>query len=182
MAEKRGSRVEASLHYVARPCLKHTYSKAKIVPPILSPLLFSFFFLFCIGPKISCICPTTSPAPFLHFHRGNDYHQLFLKMNLAKRCWLMPIILANQEAEIRRIEIQSQAGQIVCEMLSLKHPTQKRAGGMAHVVYSLLGMHETVGSILINTHTHTHTHTHRILNGSQEKEFVKSELTWIMKG
>jgi hypothetical protein len=30
-----------------------------------------------------------------------------------------------QEAEIRRIEVQSQPGQIVCETLSQKYPTQK---------------------------------------------------------
>jgi hypothetical protein len=37
----------------------------------------------------------------------------------------MPIILATWEAEIRRIEIQSQPRQIVQETLSQKHPTQK---------------------------------------------------------
>jgi hypothetical protein len=43
----------------------------------------------------------------------------------------MPIILANQEAEIRRIVVGSQPGQIVHETLSRKNPTQKRAGGVA---------------------------------------------------
>jgi hypothetical protein len=32
----------------------------------------------------------------------------------------MPVILATQEAEIRRIMVQSQPGQIVCETLSRK--------------------------------------------------------------
>jgi hypothetical protein len=32
----------------------------------------------------------------------------------------MPIILATQEAEIRRITVQSQLGQIVCETLCQK--------------------------------------------------------------
>jgi hypothetical protein len=32
----------------------------------------------------------------------------------------MPVILATQEAEIRRIEVQSQPRQIVCETLSQK--------------------------------------------------------------
>jgi hypothetical protein len=32
----------------------------------------------------------------------------------------MPVILATQEAEIRRITVQSQPGQIVCETLSRK--------------------------------------------------------------
>jgi hypothetical protein len=37
----------------------------------------------------------------------------------------MPIIPATQEAEIRRIEVQSQPGQIVHETLSRKYLTQK---------------------------------------------------------
>jgi hypothetical protein len=42
------------------------------------------------------------------------------------RCqWLRPIILATQEAEIRRIAVQSQTKQIVCESLSQKYPSQK---------------------------------------------------------
>jgi hypothetical protein len=40
----------------------------------------------------------------------------------------MPIILATQEAEIRRIKVRSQPGQIVHESLSGKNPSQKRAG------------------------------------------------------
>jgi hypothetical protein len=38
----------------------------------------------------------------------------------------MPVILATQEAEIRRIMGQSQPGQIVCETLSPKYPSQKK--------------------------------------------------------
>jgi hypothetical protein len=37
----------------------------------------------------------------------------------------MPIILAIQEAEIRRIKVQSQPRQIIPETLSQKKPTQK---------------------------------------------------------
>jgi hypothetical protein len=33
-----------------------------------------------------------------------------------------------QEAEIRRTAVQCQPGQIVCETLSQKNPSQKRAG------------------------------------------------------
>jgi hypothetical protein len=40
----------------------------------------------------------------------------------------MPVILAIQEAEIRRITVQSQPGQIVYETLSQKNSTQKRTG------------------------------------------------------
>jgi hypothetical protein len=40
--------------------------------------------------------------------------------------WLRPVILATQEAEIRRIVVQSQSGQIVWENLSQKNPSQKK--------------------------------------------------------
>jgi hypothetical protein len=35
------------------------------------------------------------------------------------------VILATQEAEIRRIVVQSQPGQIICKTLSRKYPKQK---------------------------------------------------------
>jgi hypothetical protein len=37
---------------------------------------------------------------------------------IAVHLWLTPVILATQEAEIRRIVVRSQPGQIVCETLS----------------------------------------------------------------
>jgi hypothetical protein len=43
----------------------------------------------------------------------------------------MPVILATQEAEIWRSSVQSQPGQIVCENLSRKTPSQKEACGVA---------------------------------------------------
>jgi hypothetical protein len=47
----------------------------------------------------------------------------------------MPIILATQEAEIRRIEVQSQPRQIVHKNLSKKtKKSQKRAGGVTEGV------------------------------------------------
>jgi hypothetical protein len=46
----------------------------------------------------------------------------------------MPVILAIQEGEIRRISVQSQPGQLVRETLSWKYPLQKRAGGVAQGV------------------------------------------------
>jgi hypothetical protein len=36
----------------------------------------------------------------------------------ARHQWLMPVILASQEAEIRNMEVQSQSTQIVLETLS----------------------------------------------------------------
>jgi hypothetical protein len=42
------------------------------------------------------------------------------KMIEARHRWLMPVILANQEAEIRRITVRRQPGEIVCETLSRK--------------------------------------------------------------
>jgi hypothetical protein len=41
----------------------------------------------------------------------------------------MPVILATQEAEIRRIWVQSQTRQIALKTLSWKNPSQKRSGG-----------------------------------------------------
>jgi hypothetical protein len=37
----------------------------------------------------------------------------------------MTIILASQEAEIRRLTVQSEPKQIVCETLSQKNPSRK---------------------------------------------------------
>jgi hypothetical protein len=40
-------------------------------------------------------------------------------------CSQVLVILATQEAEIRRIAVQSQPGQIVCETISQKRPITK---------------------------------------------------------
>jgi hypothetical protein len=40
--------------------------------------------------------------------------------------WFIPVILATQEAENRRITIQSQPGQIVCETPISKKPIAKK--------------------------------------------------------
>jgi hypothetical protein len=62
--------------------------------------------------------------------------------------WLTPVILATQEAEIRRIKIWSQPGQTVHETLPQKYPTQNRAGRGAQVVECLPSKCEALGSNL----------------------------------
>jgi hypothetical protein len=51
---------------------------------------------------------------------------LFKIVIQAGRPWLIPIILATQEVEIRRITVQSQPRQIVPETLFQKYPSQKK--------------------------------------------------------
>jgi hypothetical protein len=53
---------------------------------------------------------------------------------ISRALWLPPVILAIQEAEIRRIVVQSQPGKTVCETISQKNLSDKRAGGMAQGV------------------------------------------------
>jgi hypothetical protein len=47
----------------------------------------------------------------------------------------MPVILATQEAEIRRIVVQSEPRQILHNTLSRENPSQKKAGGEAQGVH-----------------------------------------------
>jgi hypothetical protein len=54
------------------------------------------------------------------------------KTHTNRHWWLTPVILAVQEAEIRRLK--ASLGQIVCKTLSRKNPSQKRAGGVAQGV------------------------------------------------
>jgi hypothetical protein len=63
----------------------------------------------------------------------------------------MPVILATQDAEIRRMAVQSQPWPIVRETLSRQNPSQKRLGGLAQDVvplYSLLNKIRDKGKIV----------------------------------
>jgi hypothetical protein len=68
--------------------------------------------------------PENYLAIFYHvrlYQKGTIYK----KVSLAGCWWLIPVILATQETEIRRIAVQSQPRQIVHETLSRKYSSQK---------------------------------------------------------
>jgi hypothetical protein len=68
----------------------------------------------------------------------------------AGHWWPMPVILATQEAEIRRIKVRSQSGQIVLETLSWKKPITRKGW------WSSSGVGPE-----FKPQYHTHTHTHK---------------------
>jgi hypothetical protein len=80
------------------------------------------------------------------------YLSVFFKEVKPARCqWLTPVILATQEAEIRRIVNQSQS-----QANSLRNPISKksiqnRAGGVAQVVVWLPSKCKTLSSSPITT-------------------------------
>jgi hypothetical protein len=63
---------------------------------------------------------------------------------------LTPVILATQEAEIKRIVVQSQPGRILLETLPRKYSSQKKAGGVAQVLECLFSKH---GALISNPST-----------------------------
>jgi hypothetical protein len=71
------------------------------------------------------------------------------------------VILATQEAAIRRIKLQSQLGKIVHETVFWKYLTythKKRASGVAQSVGSRVKNKQTKKYIYICIYTHTHTY------------------------
>jgi hypothetical protein len=72
---------------------------------------------------------------------------LFLSRRGSGGCWwLAPIILATWEAKIRRISVQGQSGQIVCETPISKIIRAKWIGGVAHMIECLFCKHEVLSS------------------------------------
>jgi hypothetical protein len=61
----------------------------------------------------------------LHVHIQFPQHHLLKQTFFARHWWLMPVILATQEAEIRRIAVPSQPRQVVLHDLILKNASQK---------------------------------------------------------
>jgi hypothetical protein len=90
------------------------------------------------------------------------------------------VILAAQEAEIRRTVVRSQPREIVPrDPISKKNPSQKRVGGVAQGVGPEFKhqYHKT------HTQTHTHTHTllaHELLNSNNSYCVLRSELVFAV--
>jgi hypothetical protein len=88
---------------------------------------------------------------------------------------LTPVILAVQEAEIRRIVVESQPRQIVCKTLFWKtHHAQKWAGGVAQ------GVGPEFKPQCWKTKTSSKTHFHPVSNGESwiSSTFWGSKQTW----
>jgi hypothetical protein len=63
--------------------------------------------------------------------KEKEWKEVVRSDSLARHRWLTPIILATQEAKIRRISVPSQPRQVVCETLSQKTLHKNRVGGVA---------------------------------------------------
>jgi hypothetical protein len=87
---------------------------------------------------------------------------------------LMPVTLANQEADIRRIWFEASPGQIIHETLSRKYPTHKKEwknGSSGRVPAShceTLSSKPSTAKTKQHTHTHIHTHTHQVRHGGTQ--------------
>jgi hypothetical protein len=58
-------------------------------------------------------------------HKGT-VNTVYKKIIIAGHLWFTPVILATPEAEIRRIWVQGQRGQIICKTPISKIPNTKK--------------------------------------------------------
>jgi hypothetical protein len=102
----------------------------------------SFFSLMQLHMKIFCLTCQAICILFQKWFSIPMYSSVFSTSScscfkvsvLARHRWLIPVILATQETEIRRVTVWSQCRQIVCETLSQKNPSKKMTGGVAQGV------------------------------------------------
>jgi hypothetical protein len=75
--------------------------------------------------------PDSGPSYILKSKRGKEKNQKNKKQQqkaFEDKCqWLTPVILATSEAEIRRIVVQRQLGQLFLKILSLKKNRMKQS-------------------------------------------------------
>jgi hypothetical protein len=92
-------------------------------------------------------------SKILRLNISKDVKDLYIlnKKRARRHQWLKPVILATQEAEIRRITIGSQPRQIVHKILSQKYPSQKGLVEWLKV------------KALSSNPSNTHTHKNRII-------------------
>jgi hypothetical protein len=64
-------------------------------------------------------------------------NKIFSTFEWVGHHWLTSVILAIGDAELRRITVRGQPGQIVNEDQSQKYPSQTRSGGVAQVIENL---------------------------------------------
>jgi hypothetical protein len=109
--------------------LKNCLHSIPVTPLLLMCSHTNYLSLLCFSFQNYKI-GTMKAIMSLHYceDKGNTLHKTLI---LARRQWLTPVNITIQNAEIMRIEVQGQPRQIVCETLSWKYPTQKRAGGVA---------------------------------------------------
>jgi hypothetical protein len=99
-----------------------------------------------VSAFLSCSFVFIKGTAFICFLANSTGEVHFLKNLPSQAPWLTPVIPPTQEAEIRRIVLQSQTGQIVCETLSQINSTQNWAGRVAQGVESLPSRCEALSS------------------------------------